>query len=121
MSTTVTTAKTTVAFLLIAVESAIAQDTDLVTRGRDIAARCARCHAVETVDVSPQAITPPFRELWRRYPIAMLVEAAKSGTIEGHDEMPEFVFDDVDMTALLAYIDSLNPSVAGYAGLVGKR
>ena len=90
-------------------------------RGQDIAARCARCHAIATNDDSPTRITIPFRNLGRRYPIAMLVEAAKTGTIDGHDEMPMFDLGPSDMKALLAYIDRLNPDVPGYAGLVQDR
>ncbi len=90
-------------------------------RGQEIAARCARCHAIATNDDSPTRITIPFRNLARRYPIAMLVEAAKTGIIDGHDEMPMFDLGLADMKALLAYIDRLNPDVPGYAGLVPDR
>ncbi|MFZ4809056.1 MAG: c-type cytochrome [Hyphomicrobiaceae bacterium] len=90
-------------------------------RGQEIAARCARCHAIAANDDSPTRITIPFRNLGRRYPIAMLVEAAKTGTIDGHDEMPMFDLGPADMKALLAYIDRLNPEVPGYARLVPDR
>ena len=107
------------AVALLGVPSGIAHahDPTLLNRGRDVAARCARCHAIDIADESPQRITPPFRTLHRRYPIPMLVTAARTGIIDGHDEMPEFDLDRRDMRALLAYIDSLNPTVPGYAAM----
>lgn len=99
---------------------AAASDQDAVRRGEQIAARCARCHAIGTNDDSPQRITPPFRDLHRRYPIDMLVQAGKTGVIEGHDEMPEFDLGLEDMAALFAYIDKLNPTVPGYARLMAR-
>jgi mono/diheme cytochrome c family protein len=86
----------------------------LLQRGREIAVRCARCHAVEAADESPQRITIPFRDLARRYPVEMLVDAARTGIIEGHDEMPAFDLGVADIRALLTYIDKLNPKVPGY-------
>lgn len=105
------------AVLTVCGAPAIASDPDeaaLLQRGREIAARCARCHAVEANDESPQRITIPFRDLARRYPVEMLVDAARTGTIEGHDEMPAFDLGLSDMRALLTYIDKLNPKVPGY-------
>lgn len=79
-------------------------------RGQDIAAgRCARCHAIGRDDPSPQRITIPFRDLSARYPVDMLVEAAKTGSISGHDEMPGFDLGHDDVRALLTYIDSFAP------------
>lgn len=105
---------------LLPVPGLAADQRDLLTRGREVAARCARCHAVELTDESPQRITIPFRDLSRRYPVAMLADAARTGTIDGHDEMPEFRLGIADTRALLTYIDSLNPSVPGYAPLMER-
>jgi mono/diheme cytochrome c family protein len=96
-------------------------DPSVLARGRDLAAKCARCHAIGTADESPHRITPPFRDLGKRYPITMLVDAARTGVIDGHDEMPMFELGPDDTRALLAYIDSLNPGVAGYAGKAAKQ
>lgn len=85
-------------------------------RGSAIAAyRCAKCHAVGVADDSPHR-TPPFRKLAADYPIAMLVEALKTGTIGGHDEMPQFDLGLDGAAALVAYIDSLNPAGPHYLG-----
>ncbi len=43
----------------------------------------------------------------------MLQDAANTGLIEGHDEMPSFDFSATDMKALLAYIDGLAGDGAG--------
>ncbi len=105
------------AILALGTTPAFASDPNeaaLLQRGREIAARCARCHAVEANDESPQRITIPFRDLARRYPVEMLVDAARTGTIEGHDEMPAFDLGLADIRALLTYIDKLNPKVPGY-------
>lgn len=73
------------------------------------AGRCGRCHATGPNDASPQRITPPFRTLHERWPVEMLVEAQKTGVIDGHDEMPAFDFSPEEITALLRHIDSLAP------------
>ena len=85
-------------------------DAALVERGRDLAVeKCGRCHAIDRTDEPPHDITPPFRELHARFPIAMLEEAKDSGSIAGHDEMPGFDMEAEEIRALLAYIDSLSP------------
>jgi hypothetical protein len=43
----------------------------------------------------------------------MLVEALRTGTIEGHDEMPAFDFAQAELMDLLKYIDSLAPEGSG--------
>lgn len=86
-------------------------------RGLAIAAEnCSACHAIGLDDESPTRANEntAFRQLHERYPIAMLEEAAKTGLISGHDEMPEFQFEPEDAEALLAYIDSLAPDKPGY-------
>lgn len=85
-------------------------DAALAERGRDLAvAKCGRCHAIDRTDESPHDITPPFRDLHERFPIAMLAAATATGTIAGHDEMPGFDMEAEEIRALLAYIDSLAP------------
>lgn len=90
--------------------------SELSTRGSVIAAhRCGKCHAVGVADDSPHR-TPPFRKLAADYPIPMLVEALKTGTIGGHDEMPQFDLGLDGAAALVAYIDSFNPAGPHYLG-----
>jgi mono/diheme cytochrome c family protein len=89
-----------------------------LARGRVMAeAHCSVCHAVGESDPSPSWVNSntPFRRLYERYPIAMLEEAASTGRISGHDEMPGFEFPLEDMAALLAYIDSQAPGKPGYS------
>lgn len=94
-------------------EPAAAADA-VLERGRLIAeARCGRCHATGPAD-APPARTPPFRTLGQDYPLDMLAEAARTGVVGGHDEMPMFRFEMDEVTALLAWIDHLNPATPGY-------
>lgn len=100
-----------------ALGEAAADQALIIERGRAIAeANCSTCHAVGTSDESPTRINvnTAFRNLYERYPIPMLVEAAKTGSISGHDEMPGFDFPLEDARALLAYIDSLAPGKPAY-------
>lgn len=89
--------------------------SDLAVRGSAIAAeKCGRCHAVGIADDSPHKITPPLRSLGQDYPIPMLIEALKTGVVGGHDEMPQFDLGVDEATALVAYIDSLDPTGPQY-------
>ena len=89
-----------------------ASAADRLARGLAIAqTHCSPCHAIGKRDPSPTRVNEntAVRDLYRRYPIAMLLRALKTGTIEGHDEMPAFDLPATAMTDLLAYIDSLGP------------
>lgn len=86
-------------------------------RGRTIAVgKCSVCHAIGLGDPSPTRINvnTAFRQLSDRFPIPMLREAARTGYISGHDEMPGFQFTMDDINALLTYIDSMAPASAHY-------
>lgn len=90
---------------------------DRLARGQALAeTHCAKCHAVGLTDESPTWVNSntAFRNLHERFPIPMLEEAARTGKISGHDEMPGFDFNLQDVEALLAYIDSLAPDKPGY-------
>lgn len=90
-------------------------ENDALKRGYAIAnEKCAHCHAIAHDDIPPHAIVIPFRQLFTRFPIPMLVEAQERGVIAGHDEMPMFSLTLSDARALLAYIDSLAPNAPGY-------
>ena len=89
------------------------QTSAAIQKGKAIAAaHCAACHAIGKDDAPPVRTNQDtsFRDLHRRFPIAMLQDALEIGTIEGHDEMPAFDFSRKEMTALLSYIDSFAPS-----------
>lgn len=86
-------------------------------RGHALAvAHCAECHAIGDDDPSPTAVNAntPFRRLSERFPIAMLVEAARSGSVSGHDEMPGFDFKMDEIHDLLTYIDRFAPADKKY-------
>ncbi|MDX2157188.1 MAG: cytochrome c [Hyphomicrobiaceae bacterium] len=94
---------------------AVSHADDRALRGSAIAAeRCGKCHAVGVTDASPHKITPPLRDLGTRFPVEMLVEALASGSIGGHDEMPQFDLGRDGVEALVAYIDSLTPAGPHY-------
>lgn len=87
------------------------------TRGHALAkAHCSECHAVDVDDPSPTSVNAntAFRQLHERFPIPMLEEAARSGQISGHDEMPGFDFSVSDIRDLLTYIDSFAPAGKRY-------
>lgn len=67
---------------------------------------CASCHAVTQEDASlnPRAI--PFRFLGRLYPIEHLEEALAEGIMVSH-EMPEFVLEAEQVTALIQYLNAI--------------
>lgn len=86
-------------------------------RGLDIAVgRCSKCHAIGRDDPSPQRTSIPFRDLHTRFPVEMLEEALRTGSIAGHDEMPGFDLGHDDVKALLSYLDSLVPGGPTYVG-----
>jgi len=68
---------------------------------------CSECHAVGRAGPSPHASAPPFRTLGQRYPIESLAEALAEGLYTGHPDMPEFVFEVSDVSAILAYLQSI--------------
>jgi mono/diheme cytochrome c family protein len=116
MSTCLSWAKTAYIALGLTVTALSAgAEEDAVKRGYEIAvSKCSHCHAVSDNDVPPHAIVIPFRELYTRFPIPMLLEARERGVIAGHDEMPMFTLSMPDMKGLLSYIDSLAPSSPAY-------
>lgn len=71
---------------------------------------CARCHAISTTGSSPEAKSPPFRIIAKKWPVQDLEEALAEGIVVGHKVMPEFEFEPDDITNLLSYIDSLAPA-----------
>jgi mono/diheme cytochrome c family protein len=84
-----------------------AQDAQL-QRGEALLTRdCARCHAVGRTGPSPRADAPAFRTLGTRYPIDSLEEALGEGIVSGHPDMPEFEFDAPDVSAIIAYLKSI--------------
>lgn len=72
-----------------------------------LAARCAACHAIYPAGDSALKTAPPFREVVTRYPPEALQEALAEGIATGHEAMPQFEFEPDDITAIIAYLDTL--------------
>ncbi len=68
---------------------------------------CSQCHAVGATGASPLKQAPAFRTLGQRYPIESLEEALGEGIMTGHPNMPEFEFDPDDVSAIIAYLKSI--------------
>lgn len=80
---------------------------DLVAEGETLVrSNCASCHAVTQEDASPNPRAIPFRFLGRLYPIEHLEEALAEGIMVSH-EMPEFVLEAEQVTALILYLNSI--------------
>lgn len=84
------------------------QDETQAARGFDLlTSNCARCHAIGEDDLSPNEKAPPFREVVKKYDPDALEEALAEGIVTGHNDMPEFAFEPADVTAIIAYLDTL--------------
>ena len=77
-------------------------------RGFDLLrSNCARCHAIDASNASPDARAPAFRDVVRKYDPDALQEALAEGIVTGHNNMPDFAFEPDDVTAIIAYLDTL--------------
>jgi cytochrome c len=95
------------AILAMCVTSAQAQRSP-ENRGEDLVGRhCAMCHAIGRSGTSPDAKAPPFRALGQRMPLESLESPLGKGVLSGHPEMPEFVFPQQDVAAILRYLRSI--------------
>lgn len=68
---------------------------------------CARCHAIDADGLSAEPKAPPFRDVVKKYDPAALEEALAEGIVTGHEKMPEFAFEPEDVSAIIAYLDTL--------------
>jgi cytochrome c len=104
-------AKLRIASIALSMMPQLAQGQEpsaLEQRGAELlTSNCARCHSVARTGDSPNSAAPPFRTLSRKYPIDSLSEALAEGLSVGHPAMPEFVFDTDEITAILAYLKSI--------------
>ena len=92
--------------LFAGVSAASAEDA--AERGRALVQdNCATCHAVGPEGESPLAAAPPFRILGQRYPLTDLEEALAEGIVTAHPEMPQFEFEPEDVSAIIAYLESI--------------
>ncbi len=96
---------TTVVAVIAAGHVATAQE---LKHGEELLTRnCATCHAVSRNGESPNKTAPAFRTLGQRYPIESLEESLGEGIMSGHPDMPEFSFDAGDVSAIIAYLKSI--------------
>jgi cytochrome c len=97
-------------------------DVALERRGRPLLTdNCSRCHAIGRTGNSPHREVPLFRTLGQRYPIETLAETLAEGLYTGHPDMPEFVFEIRDVSAILAYLQSIQePGIAPRSGRTAK-
>jgi len=68
---------------------------------------CAACHAISETGDSPFPKAPPFREVVKRYDPSNLQEALAEGIVTGHEGMPQFEFNPDEITAIIAYLNTL--------------
>jgi cytochrome c len=83
-------------------------DVDQLQWGaRLIQRNCGMCHATGRVGLSPSPQAPPFRDLHQRYEVEVLAEALAEGILTGHPAMPQFRFEPEEVTAIVAYLRSI--------------
>ena len=103
---------TSLAALLAALAGGLAaaqpSDQQLAAQGKTILMEnCSRCHQIELSGRSPLGEAPPFWVLMRRYKPEQLEEALGEGLSSGHPVMPEFVFEPDEISAIIAYLETL--------------
>lgn len=89
--------------------TAFAQDfATLQAQGEALLSKnCAKCHAIGRSGQSTHPQAPQFRTLARRYPLESLEEGLAEGFSSGHPDMPEFVFAPEEISAIIAYLRSI--------------
>src|SRR3546814_815617 len=96
--------------LMSAATMAAAGNAGDVSRGRELAERrCASCHATGEAGNSPDPLAPPFRNLYRQYPVDALRPALLKGLEVGHRNMPRFVLSAQEVTDIIAFLHDLDP------------
>ncbi len=82
--------------------------SESAAKGRAFAQdNCASCHALED-GVSPNPDAPSLEVASHRLPAWVVAGSFERGIQVGHTtQMPVFVFEDGDITNLLAYLDAL--------------
>jgi len=85
--------------------------------GRALVQRnCSACHATGATGDSPLPAAPRFRELHKRYPVENLAEALAEGILVGHPMMPQFRFNPIQVSDIIAYLQSIQTSGHAQAG-----
>ena len=77
-------------------------------RGEDLISRhCAMCHAIGRRGTSPDSKAPPLHSLTQRGLFGSLESSLEKGSLSGHPQMPEFSFQQQDVSAILRYLMSI--------------
>jgi cytochrome c len=98
----------------LAVAAGGCSDTGDADKGKAaLTSRCSRCHAIGLEDTSAHPEAPPFRSIVLRYPPENLAESLAEGIVSGHPDMPEFVLAPEEISAVIAYLSSLQPKGKG--------
>ena len=85
----------------------IPMDEASIADGKAIAeTHCAICHGLDQ-EASLRADAPPLRHVLSLYSPENLAEDFRAGIHVGHETMPDFVFGDLGMDVLLAYLVSI--------------
>jgi cytochrome c len=88
----------------------------LIDDGRLVAEQnCVQCHAIGKAGASPMPSAPVFRSVLRRYNADVLETELSLGMRVAHGPMPEFQFKPEAVSALIAYMRSIqtrDPSVS---------
>jgi cytochrome c len=106
-------AVTAVMAMFASLSSAFAASPEqaLQTKGQALVTEhCRRCHAIAQSDASQHEYAPPFRDVILRYPAENLAEALAEGIVSGHPDMPVLTFEIDEIDAMIAYLNTLNPS-----------
>ena len=79
-----------------------------IAEGRQIVElACISCHEDEPGAISPHPEAPNLTTLSDAYPVELLDEAFAEGIMVGHPDMPEFKLQPNQITALIAYLESI--------------
>ena len=95
------------AFVMSLGQAPKAGDSPIILGHGILRQNCARCHAIDAGSASPEPKAPPFRDIVKRYDPSALEEALAEGIVTGHDKMPEFTFEPDQISAIVAYLDTL--------------
>jgi cytochrome c len=70
---------------------------------------CGECHAIGRTGTSKHPEAPALRTLSQNYPVFALKGPLAEGITVGHPDMPEYRFRPEDVSAILAYLETIQP------------
>ncbi len=68
---------------------------------------CGDCHAIGRTGASKHPEAPALRTLSQDYPVSALEEPLAEGIMVGHPDMPEYRFRPEDVSAIVAYLETI--------------